>query len=75
MIDNGLTNPRGRSPRPSLGEDDTARAIREIEAEHALEVESFRTAGMSLPGGRALIYAVLAIAALVVTVVIARGAA
>lgn len=75
MIDNDLTNPRGRWPRPSLGEDDTARAIREIEAEHALEVESFRTAGMTRLGGRTLVYAALAIAVLVVTVVIARGPA
>jgi hypothetical protein len=72
MIDNDLTNPRGRWPRPSLDEDDTARAIREIEAEHALEVESFRTAGIIRLGRRALVYVGLAIAALVVIAVIAR---
>jgi hypothetical protein len=73
MTDNDLTNPRGRWPRPSLGEDDTARAIREIEAEHALEVESSRTAGMTQLAGRALVYAALAIAALLVTILILRG--
>jgi hypothetical protein len=75
MIDNDLTNPRGRWPRPGLGEDDTARAIREIEAEHALEVESSQAAGMTNLAGRALIYAILAIAALIVTIVIARATA
>jgi hypothetical protein len=75
MIDNDLTNPRGRWPRPSLDEDDTARAIREIEAEHALEVESFRKAGIIRLGRRALVYVGLAIAALVVIAVIARSVA
>lgn len=71
MIDKDLTRSRGR--RPGLGEDDTVRAIREIEAEHALDVESCRIAGLAQGTGRLMVYAVLAIA--VVIVVIAYRAA
>lgn len=75
MTDNDLTHSRGRWPRTRLGDDDTARAIREIEAEHALDVESCRSVGLTQGTGRILVCAVLAIAALLVIVVIAYSAA